>query len=305
MPPEPDRLKTQIGTWYVCDRPRYRLKIQYELGKPFGMKEGGRDVYREGVGAETLEAAVKGSRNKVVGLVGGFRVLGETRKQIMDAYAPAKAAGGILFDPLSGLRSDRDSAEMLDRALAGVHAEMRMPPGGFEEAGRKGGHNRWKKLAESRVAVGVARKAWFDLSQFKTDAAVVAFLGPGWSRSSLLNKFGKSGRRVGRRPEAAAALNNGYVGPGDIYFVRAGKDRVKIGFSNDHVSRFSALKTGNAHELKMIGIVPGTHQDEKAMHKRFAAYRVRGEWFKIEGELAAFLKKVEAANKVTRKRSRR
>lgn len=41
------------------------------------------------------------------------------------------------------------------------------------------------------------------------------------------------------------------------------------------------------------------------MHKRFAEYRIRGEWFRIEGELAAFLKKVEAANKVTRKRARK
>lgn len=305
MASDAERLKTQIGAWYVRDRRGYRLKAQYELGKPFGLKEGAREVYQEGRGAEDLLAAVKSARAKMVGLVGGFRVLGETRREIMAAYAPAKAAGGILFDPLTGRCSDRDSAEMLDAALAKVHAELRTPPEGFEEIGRRGGQARWKGLIESRVPVESARKAWFDHKAFGTDMLVVEFLGLGWSRSTLLKAFGPSGRRIGRR-SATRHLNEGYVGPGDIYFVRAG-DHVKIGHSNNHQGRLSALQTGHHENLRVVGVVPGSQQDEKKMHKRFAKYRARGEWFKIEGELAAFLRDLEkiTKTKVTVKRKRK
>lgn len=303
MASDAERLKTQIGTWYVRDQRGYRLKVQYELGKPFGLKEGASNVYQEGRGAETLLAAVKASRNKIVALVGGFRVLGEKRAPIMAAYAEAKAAGGILFDPLTGRRSDQDSAEMLNAVLAKVHAELRTPPEGFEAIGRRGGENRWKSVIENRVPIASARKAWFDHKAFASDALVVEFLGLGWSRSTLLNAFGPSGRRIGRR-RATRLLNEGYVGPGDIYFVRAG-NHVKIGHSKSHQGRLASLKTGNHEDLKVIGIVPGAPEDEKKMHKRFQKYRVRGEWFKIEGELATFLRDLQKMTKVTIKRKRK
>jgi hypothetical protein len=34
----------------------------------------------------------------------------------------------------------------------------------------------------------------------------------------------------------------------------------------------------------------GSMADEAALHRRFASYRLRNEWFRREGELAAWIK---------------
>ncbi len=70
----------------------------------------------------------------------------------------------------------------------------------------------------------------------------------------------------------------------------ADRDRVKIGFSEGHKTRLASLQNASPDALKLIGVVPGSVQLERKMHARFKAYREKGEWFRIEGTLATFLK---------------
>jgi len=69
---------------------------------------------------------------------------------------------------------------------------------------------------------------------------------------------------------------------GVVYFLAAPSvDLVKIGFSLDVKDRLRKLSTGSAVVTQLLKTIPGTRQDEATLHRRFKAYRVRGEWFKL------------------------
>ncbi len=109
----------------------------------------------------------------------------------------------------------------------------------------------------------------------------------------------------GRRPNSAAAALAATVGKPDpnrplpkarvrrgvVYFIRNGaRDRVKIGFSEQHKGRLASLQGASADKLTLLGVIPGTRKTELKMHKRFGEYREHREWFRAEGALARFLK---------------
>ncbi len=77
-----------------------------------------------------------------------------------------------------------------------------------------------------------------------------------------------------------------------IYFVQAeGVGNIKIGFTDsvDASDRLSTLQTGSPVPLRLLGTIPGTMDDEKDLHRRFASARVVGEWFKPVSELLALI----------------
>jgi hypothetical protein len=75
-----------------------------------------------------------------------------------------------------------------------------------------------------------------------------------------------------------------------IYFVRdTATGRVKIGYSADPWSRMVKMQADCPGELVLVGIIDGDRAVEADVHRRFGAHRERGEWFRAEGELAAFL----------------
>lgn len=61
---------------------------------------------------------------------------------------------------------------------------------------------------------------------------------------------------------------------------------IKIGYtSSDAEKRMSQLQTGHHERLYLIGTIPGTMSDEKAIHKELAEYHIQGEWFHGKPEL--------------------
>lgn len=42
----------------------------------------------------------------------------------------------------------------------------------------------------------------------------------------------------------------------------------------------SQLQVGCPLELRLVGILPGGRSEEKALHRKLLAYRVRGEWYR-------------------------
>jgi hypothetical protein len=70
-----------------------------------------------------------------------------------------------------------------------------------------------------------------------------------------------------------------------VYFAQRRKGGlIKIGWSRNVKYRMANL------QAKVIGAVPGTRKTEVAMHKRFADLRVRGEWFKADEKLLAYIR---------------
>lgn len=77
-----------------------------------------------------------------------------------------------------------------------------------------------------------------------------------------------------------------------IYFVQAGDGGpIKVGFTNNIERRFSSATTDNPADLKILGVCSGTSRYEKALHARFHAHHVRGEWFADCSEIREFIGK--------------
>lgn len=76
-----------------------------------------------------------------------------------------------------------------------------------------------------------------------------------------------------------------------VYFIRiAGIPLVKVGRAVDPMGRLGDLQVGSPFELLLLGSIPGRTAVEKAIHQRFDAQRVRGEWFRLDARLAAFIR---------------
>lgn len=78
---------------------------------------------------------------------------------------------------------------------------------------------------------------------------------------------------------------------------RAGRDRegwiyliacrdplsVKIGFTTkDPRARLKQLQTGSPTTLVLMGWYPGTENDERDLHSKLSAFRLTGEWFRVD-----------------------
>jgi hypothetical protein len=55
---------------------------------------------------------------------------------------------------------------------------------------------------------------------------------------------------------------------------------VKIGFACRVADRLSALQTSSHHTLNVLVAFKATRAREKELHRKFAAERIRGEWFR-------------------------
>ena len=65
---------------------------------------------------------------------------------------------------------------------------------------------------------------------------------------------------------------------------------VKIGYSKNPKSRIYGLRVSMPFHLVIEGVCDGTRVEERELHKRFKEHHVKGEWFRIEPEVEAFLK---------------
>jgi len=76
-----------------------------------------------------------------------------------------------------------------------------------------------------------------------------------------------------------------------IYFIQDTVNlAIKIGHAaSDIDARRRQLQTGNPHPLVVIWHMDGTPDLETALHRRFAADRGLGEWFRPSTELILFL----------------
>lgn len=67
-----------------------------------------------------------------------------------------------------------------------------------------------------------------------------------------------------------------------VYFIQSGGDGpVKIGVcAQDIEARLASLQCGNPEPLRLLGSIEGSFQAEAALHRRYEARRLRGEWFR-------------------------
>lgn len=83
-------------------------------------------------------------------------------------------------------------------------------------------------------------------------------------------------------------------GSGFVYFVYGNTGRVKIGFTTDPIKRFGSLRTNCPDKLTLLGLVPGTKEDERAWHERFHGQRIFGEWYRSTSELKRQIRAIKS-----------
>lgn len=84
---------------------------------------------------------------------------------------------------------------------------------------------------------------------------------------------------------------------GYVYAIASG-DLVKIGWSTNPQKRFSKIASDNGADCDLLGYISGTRDDESEIHQRFAANRVRGEWFARDHEIDSFIREFSRPERV-------
>jgi hypothetical protein len=87
----------------------------------------------------------------------------------------------------------------------------------------------------------------------------------------------------------------GGIAVAKVYFIAApSAGLVKIGHSFHPGHRLRGLQTLSPVPLTLLGSIPGGQKAETQLHRRFADYRSHGEWFRLEGDLAEYVREVTA-----------
>ena len=72
---------------------------------------------------------------------------------------------------------------------------------------------------------------------------------------------------------------------GVIYAIEDEQRRIKIGWARNASRRLAILQTGNADELRLVGVIPGTVANERIIHELLVTDRLRGEWYRDSPDL--------------------
>jgi hypothetical protein len=83
--------------------------------------------------------------------------------------------------------------------------------------------------------------------------------------------------------------------PGFVYFAHAA-GRVKIGYTTNLDRRLMAIGAASPYPVTPLLIIPGTIDDERAHHDKFAKDRIHFEWFRASSALRKFLRGHGALN---------
>lgn len=65
--------------------------------------------------------------------------------------------------------------------------------------------------------------------------------------------------------------------------------QLKIGFSRNPVARFASLRSMSSSPVSFIWMAAADETLERDLHRRFAQYRIKGEWFDVGPEIREFL----------------
>lgn len=91
-----------------------------------------------------------------------------------------------------------------------------------------------------------------------------------------------------------------------IYFIRdTASGFVKIGYSENPWLRMCKMQSDCPGELSLVGVLDGDQARESEIHRDCAAQRVRGEWFRDEGRVSAYVAGAQALLKPESAKSRR
>lgn len=69
-----------------------------------------------------------------------------------------------------------------------------------------------------------------------------------------------------------------------VYVIRSG-DCVKIGSARNMALRFADIQCCNPNEIELLAVLSQDRTHERLFHRMFEKHHVRGEWFRLEGNV--------------------
>jgi hypothetical protein len=79
-----------------------------------------------------------------------------------------------------------------------------------------------------------------------------------------------------------------------VYFIQ-GEDggNIKIGYARDVAARVASFQPGSPVRLRVLATQQGGQALESALHRRFAADRLHGEWFAASAALVSYIEAMQ------------
>lgn len=147
-------------------------------------------IYLEGRGHESF-GLWKLRAGETLYVVDAFLAFGSGSRRIADAVKRVHDRGAVVEDAETGLRSDRDGAEMMASTLS---KRASLTPDRARELQAKGVPARWpnRKVMPEREAAGY----WRDPRLTLREALEAMY---GWKKSAAYDRLGKRGVPTGRR----------------------------------------------------------------------------------------------------------
>ena len=149
-----------------------------------------RSIYREDRGAEQF-GQWKMRTGETLAIVNGLHAFGETRKAMMAALDKVESWGAVIVDVETGLRSDKNSAKLLDLGIRKRNGGLSMKDGQAEEMQEASVRARLK----GRMPIRSAKARWMN-PELTTKQALKQMRG--WSQGTAYRAFGKRGTPPGR-----------------------------------------------------------------------------------------------------------
>jgi hypothetical protein len=75
-----------------------------------------------------------------------------------------------------------------------------------------------------------------------------------------------------------------------VYFIgNRNESLVKIGYTTSLGKRLKTIQTSTTFSVTVLHAEPGTPDDERALHRRFAHFRKHGEWFWLKPPIEEYI----------------
>ena len=206
------------------------------------------------------------------------------RRALAERIEAIKAAGGVVRERSSGLQCGQAG---FSRAI--VRATEMISNSGRGQAGRtKSGRPSRELTKEQKEAV---ERIWTSRRyQTRTEAiAAIHALGIRVSKTYLYGTFGIP-EKPALDPSEVAKIGKQRMTRRRtyVYFIRNG-NTVKIGHSHSPHKRMASMRTANHAKLEMLAITDGGAMRERVLHKRFAKFRLSGEWFTLAPDITKYI----------------
>jgi hypothetical protein len=91
---------------------------------------------------------------------------------------------------------------------------------------------------------------------------------------------------------------------GYVYFLSDGA-AIKVGFSAQPTLRLRALTAASLKQITVLGKVPGTRSNERAIHFDLAEFCIKGEWFADNEKVRSYISNILAVGSFSKERPAR